>query len=282
MAVFRRTLANAGYVESQNVVIEDRYADGQYDRLPEFAAELVRQQVAVIVTSPNPTAAQAATNATGDIPIVFMVSDDPVKLGLVASLSRPGGNVTGVNFVISELVAKRLGLLHELLPSATHFGALVNPNAVTTDSFIKDVTAAASAIGVHVEIARAGNSREIETTIATLADRKIQALMVAPDTLYINRRVQIVTFATRYAIPTIYTVREYVETGGLMSYGPSVPDAYRQLASYTSRILKGDKPANLPIVQLSKIDLVINGPTARALGIAIPPSLLATADDVIE
>ncbi len=204
MAVFRRTLADAGYVENQNVVIEDRYADGQYDRLPEFAAELVRHQVTVIITSPNPTAARAAKDATGDIPIVFMVSDDPVKLGLVASLSRPSGNVTGVNFVISELVAKRLGLLHELLPSATHFGALVNPNAVTTDNFIKDVTAAASAMGVNVEIARAGNSRAIETAIATLTDRKIEALMVAPDTLFINRRVQIVTFATRYAIPTIY------------------------------------------------------------------------------
>jgi putative tryptophan/tyrosine transport system substrate-binding protein len=169
MAAFRKTLADSGFVESQNVAIEDRYADGQYDRLPEFAAELIRQRVAVIVTSPNPNAARAAKNATSEIPIVFMVSDDPVKLGLVASLSRPGGNVTGVNFFISELVSKRLGLLHELLASAAHFGALVNPNAATTDGFIKDVTAAASAIGVEVQIARAGSSREIETAIATFA-----------------------------------------------------------------------------------------------------------------
>jgi putative ABC transport system substrate-binding protein len=282
VSIFRQVLADAGYVENQNVTIEYRYADGRYDRLLELAADLVRRQAAVIVATPNENAARAAKAATSAIPIIFNVSDDPVKLGLVASLSRPGGNATGVNNFFSELVAKRLGLLRELLPTAARVGALVNPNAATAEAFTKDVTAAASTISVQLEIAHARDSLEIDAAFATLARNKTDALMVAPDTLFASRSVPIVTLATRYAIPAIYTVRAYVEHGGLMSYGPSVQDTYRQLAIYAGRILKGAKPADLPVVQSSKFDLVINLPTARAFRLDIPPMLLARADEVIE
>jgi putative ABC transport system substrate-binding protein len=283
VAAFQRTLTEAGYVENRNVIIDYRYAEGQYDRLPELAADLVRREVTVIVASPNPSAALAAKAASTVIPIAFMVGDDPVKLGLVASLNRPGGNATGVNYFIRELTAKRLGMLRELLPAAVRVGALVNPSAAIAEGFIKDVTAAAFGIGFQMEIAHARDSREIEAAFATFASNKIDALMVAPDTLFATSgRRQIVTLATRHGIPAIYTVREYVENGGLMSYGPSVSDAYRQLAIYTSRILKGEKPADLPVVQSATFDFVINLPTARALGIEIPPTLLARADEVIE
>ena len=283
VAAFHRTLAEVGYVESRNVTIEYRYAEGQYERLPELAADLVRRKVTVIVASPNTNAAREAKAATNVIPIVFMVSDDPVKLGLVASLSRPGGNATGVNYFISELAAKRLSLLRELLPAAVRVGALVNPNAATTEGFTKDVTAAASALSIQVEIVQARESREIEAAFATLARSKVDALMVAPDTLFATSgRRQIVTLATRHGIPAIYTVREYVENGGLMSYGPSVPEAYRQLAIYASRILKGEKPADLPVVQSVTFDFVINLAIARTLRIQVPPTLLAIADEVIE
>ena len=282
MTVFRRVLAEAGYVENQNVTIEYRYAEGQYDRLPELAADLVRRQVAVIVATPNTSSARAAKAATATIPIVFSVSDDPVKLGLVASLSRPGANVTGVNYFISELGAKRLGLLRELLPAAARVGVLVNPSSTGTESFIKDLTVAADAIGIQLQVVSARDIHEIETALATLARDKADALMVAPDTFFSNLRVQIVTLAARHAVPAIYTVREYVQNGGLMSYGPSVPDAYRQLAIYAGRILKGARPADLPVVQSSKIDLIINLPTAQSLGLTVPPTLLARADEVIE
>jgi putative tryptophan/tyrosine transport system substrate-binding protein len=238
LAAFLRALAEAGYIENKNVAIEYRYAEGQYDRLPILAADLVRRQAAVIVAGPNENAARAAIAASSGTPVVFNVSDDPVKFGLVASLSRPGGNATGVNTFMSELVAKRLGLLGELLPAAARFGALVNPNAATAEPFTKDFAAAAATLNVQFRIARARDSREIETAFATLARNKTDALMVAPDTFFASRNVQIVTLATRYAIPTVYTVRAYVEHGGLMSYGPSVPDAYRQLAVYVARILK--------------------------------------------
>jgi putative ABC transport system substrate-binding protein len=283
VAAFHRTLVEAGYVQNQNVTIEYRYAEGQYNRLPELAADLVRRNVTVIAASPNNNAARAAKAATSVVPTVFMVSDDPVKLGLVASLSRPGGNVTGVNFFISELVAKRLGLLRELLPATARVGALVNPNAETTEGFIKNLMAAASTISAQVEIVQARDSREIEAAFEKLARSKVDALTVAPDTFFATSgRVQIVTLAARYAIPAIYTVREYVENGGLMSYGPSIPDAYRQLAIYSGRILQGAKPADLPVVQSTTFDFVINLPTARALGLKIPPTLLALANEVIE
>ena len=205
-----------------------------------------------------------------------------MKLGLVASLNRPSGNATGVNSFMSEVVAKRLGLLREFLPGAARFGALVNPNAATTEAFVKDFTEAAANLNVQLDIVQARDNREIEIAFATLARNKTDALMVAPDTFFASRNVQIVTFAMRHAIPAVYTVRAYVEHGGLMSYGPSLLDTYRQLAIYVGRILKGDKPADLPVVQATKLDLVINMPTARALGLEVPPSLLARADEVIE
>jgi putative ABC transport system substrate-binding protein len=282
LAAFLRALAEAGYVENKNVAIEYRYAEGQYDRLPLLAADLVRRQVAVIVAGPNENAARAAIAASRGTAIVFNVSDDPVKFGLVASLSHPGGNATGVNSFMSELVAKRLGLLRELLPAAGRVGAVVNPNAATTPDFIKDFEAAAAILHLQFEIEHARDSREIEVAFAALARKKTDALMVAPDTFFASRNVQIVTLATRHAIPAVYTVRSYVEHGGLMSYGPSIPEAYRQLAVYTARILKGEKPADLPVVQVNKLDLIINLPTARALGIEVPPMLLARADEVIE
>jgi putative ABC transport system substrate-binding protein len=282
LAAFLRALAEVGYVENKNVAIEYRYAEGQYDRLPQLAADLVRRRAAVIVAGPNENAARAAIAASNGTPIVFNVTDDPVKLGLVASLSRPGANATGVNSFMSELVAKRLGLLREFLPAAARFGALVNPNAATTEDFIKDFTAAAAALNVQFEMVHARDSREIEVAFTTLARNKADALMVAPDTFFASRNVQIVTLATRHAIPAVYTVRAYVEHGGLMSYGPSVPDSYRQLGVYVGRILKGEKPADLPVMQSTKLDLVINLPTARALGLDVPPTLLARADEVIE
>jgi putative ABC transport system substrate-binding protein len=275
LAAFLRALAEAGYIENKNVAIEYRYAEGQYDRLSLLAADLIRRQAAVIVAAPNPNAARAAIAASGGTPIVFNVSDDPVKLGLVASLNRPGGNAT-------EVVAKRLGLLREFLPAAARFGALLNPNAATTEAFVKDFTAAAATLNVQFEIMHARDNREIEVAFATLVRNKTDALMVAPDTFFASRNVQIVTLATRRAIPAVYTVRAHVEHGGLMSHGSSVPDTYRQFAIYVGRILKGEKPADLPVVQSTKLDLVISMPTARALGLEVPPTLLARADEVIE
>ena len=212
-----------------------------------------------------------------------MVSDDPVKLGLVAEFNRPGGNATGVNYFISELTAKRLGILRELLPTAARVGALVNPTTTLAEAFIKDVRAAASTLKVQMEIAHARDRREIEAAFITLARTKIEALMVAPDTLFATSgRAQIVSLATQYAIPTIYTVREYVSDGGLVSYGPSVADAYRQVAIYTGRVIKGTKPSDLPVVQSTTFEFVINLKTAKALGLTVPPTLLARADEVIE
>jgi putative ABC transport system substrate-binding protein len=282
VAAFRKGLSQSGYVEGQNVTIEYRWAQNENDRLAELAADLVRRRVAVIVTPASTAATLAAKAATTTIPIVFETGADPVKIGLVASLNRPGGNATGVNSFMSELVAKRFGLLREFLPAAARFGALVNPNAATTEAFVKDFTAAAATLNVQFEIVHAHDNREIEVAFATLVRNKTDALMVAPDTFFASRNVQIVTLATRHAIPAVYTVRAYVEHGGLMSYGPSVPDTYRQLAIYVGRILKGEKPADLPVVQATKLDLVISVPTARALGLEVPPTLLARADEVIE
>jgi putative ABC transport system substrate-binding protein len=282
LAAFLRALAEAGYVENKNVAIEYRYAEGQYDRLPLLAADLVRRQAAVIVATPNTLAARAAIAASNGTPVVFNVGEDPVKLGLVASLSRPGGNATGVNNYMTELVAKRLGLLRELLPAAARFSALLDPNEALAEDFTKDFAAAATTLNVQVEIAHARDSREIEAAFATLARNRTDALMVAPGTFFASRSVQIVTLATRHAIPAVYTVRAYVEHGGLMSYGPSLSEAYRQVAVYAARILKGEKPTDLPVAQLNKLDLIINMPTVRALGLEVPPMLLARADEVIE
>jgi putative tryptophan/tyrosine transport system substrate-binding protein len=284
MTLLRQSLAEAGYVEGRNLAIEPRLAEGQYDRLPTMAAELVRRQVNVIIASPTP-AALAAMAATTTIPIVFSVTDDPVKLGLVASLARPGGNATGINFYIAELglSAKRLGLLRELVPGATRIAALVNPkNAPNAEAVTRDVAAAAAAIGVRIDVIHASDSREIEAAFATLVHNGAEALLVGTDPFFYSRRLQLATLATRHAIPAVYTVREYPEAGGLMSYGTSLTEVYRHLGAYTGRILAGAKPADLPVAQSTSFELVINLPTARALGLDIPPMLLARADDVIE
>jgi len=280
-AVFRQGLAEAGYVEGRNVAIEYRWAEGQYDQLPALAAEFVRRQVAVIVAFPIP-AAVAAKAATTTIPIVFNVAGDPVKLGLVGSLARPGGNATGVNSFLAELGAKLLGLLRELLPTATLVGLLVNPTNENIEGVTKDVVAAAAMLGVQIDIVRASDSREIEAAFATLVRNKVNALLIGPDVFFNNRRVQLATLTARHAIPAVCNVREFAEVGGLMSYGTDLTEVFRQFGVYTGRILKGAKPADLPVVQSTKFQFVINLPTARALGIEIPPTLLARADEVIE
>ena len=279
--VFRQSLAEAGYVEGRNVAIEYRWAEGQYDRLPALAEELARRQVAAIVAVPIP-AALAAKAATATIPIVFSVAGDPVKLGLVAGLARPGGNATGVNFFQAELGAKQLGLLRELLPTAVRIGLLVNPANPNVEGETKEATAASSAMGVQIEIVHASDSHQIESAFATLARNRVDALMVGADSFFFNRRLQLATLATRHAIPSVYFARDFAEAGGLMSYGTSLTEVYRQLGNYTGRILKGEKPADLPVVQSTKFEFVINLPTARAIGLDVPPMLLARADEVIE
>jgi len=281
VAIFRRGLAEAGYVEGRNVAIEYRWAEGRYDRLPEMAVELVRREVAVIVASTIP-AAVAAKSATATIPIVFYVAGDPVKLGLVAGLARPGGNATGVNNFAAELGAKHLGLLRELLPTAARIGLMVNPTNPNVEGATKDVTAAALATGVEIDVVRASDSREIEVAFATLVRNRADALVVGPDAFFTSRRLQIATLATRHALPAVSNSREFAEAGGLMDYGTSLTEVYRQLGVYAGRVLKGDKPAELPVVQSTKFELVINLPTARALGLEIPATLLARADEVIE
>jgi len=281
IAVFRQGLAEAGYMEGRNVAIEYRFAEGQYDRLPALAEELVRRQVAVIVAIPIP-AAVVAKAATGTIPIVFSVAGDPVKLGLVDSLARPGGNATGVNFFQAELGAKQLGLLRELLPAAARIGLLVNPTNANVEGVTKDVTAAASAIGVQIDVVQASDSHEIDTAFATLVRNKADALLVGADSLFFTRRLQLATLATRHALPAVYFNRPFAEAGGLMSYGTSLTEVNRQLGIYTGRILKGAKPAELPVMQSTRFELVINLPTARALGLTVPQTLLYRADEVIE
>ena len=281
IAAFRQGLSEAGYVEGRNVAIEYRWAEGQYDRLPAMVSELLRRDVAVIAALGTPSALAAKT-ATTMIPIVFGVSEDPVKLGLVASIARPGGNATGVSYLLSELGAKQLGLLRELVPFASRFGQLVNPNNENAEAITGDLKAAAATIGVEIDVVRATDSREIEEAFVALIRDKVHALVVGTDPFFYNRRVQLATLATRHALPTIYNVRAYAEAGGLISYGTSLTEAYRQMGVYTARILKGEKPIDLPVVQSTKFDFVINLPTARALGLTIPPMLLARADEVIE
>jgi ABC-type uncharacterized transport system substrate-binding protein len=280
---FRRGLNEAGYFEGQNVAVEYRWAEGRYDRFPELAAELVRRQVSVIVTLGSPVAAQAAKAATSTIPIVFSVGSDPVRHGLVASLARPGGNVTGVNFFVTELAAKRLGLLRELRPTAARVAVLVNPaNPSTAESTVKDVQAAAGGIGLHIHIFNSSTIHEIDAAYAGLVRERADALLVAGDGFFNSRRVQLAMLAVRHAVPAIYTVREYAEAGGLMSYGTSLADTDHQVGVYAGRILKGAKPADLPVLQSTKFELVINLQAARMLGLEVPPLLLARADEVIE
>jgi ABC-type uncharacterized transport system substrate-binding protein len=283
VAAFRRGLNETGYFEGQNVAVEYRWAEGRYQRFPELAAELVRRQVSVIVTPGNPVAANAAKAATSTIPIVFAIGGNPVEYGLVASLARPGGNVTGINFFVTELAAKRLGLLRELLLTAARVGVLVNPaNPPTAQSTVRDVQTAADDIGLQVHILNASTIREIDAAYTSLVRQRADALLVAGDGFFNSRRVQLAMLAVRHAIPATYSAREYAEAGGLMSYGTNFADTDRQVGIYTGRILKGAKPADLPVLQSTKFELVINLQAARMLGLEVPPLLLARADDVIE
>jgi len=277
---FRQGLKDTGHVEGENVAIEYRWADNQTNRLPALAAELVRRRVAVIVG--NTPAAFAAKAATTTIPIVFIVAEDPVRLGLVASLARPGGNLTGVNFFAGELVAKRLELLRELVPRAARVAVLVNPAGPDAETTLKDVEPAARAIGLQIPVLNASTSREISAAFATLVRERPDALFVGGDPFFSSRRVQLVHLATLHKVPAIFSNRDYVEAGGLMSYGSNVVDAWRQLGTYAGRILKGAKPADLPVVQASKFELLINVESARMLGLTVPDKLLAAADEVIE
>jgi putative ABC transport system substrate-binding protein len=280
-AAFRKGLSETGTIEGQNVMVEYHWLAGQYDRLPSLMADFVRRRMAVIAT-PFGAGALAAKAATPTIPIVFGVGEDPVKLGLVASLARPGGNATGVNYFVQELVSKRLGLFHQLVPKAVRVAVLVNPaNAPTTDSTLRVMPEVARAIGLQIEILNASTIREIETAFAALALRA-DALFVAPDGFFSSRRVQFATLAARYRIPASYSNRDYVEAGGLMSYGSDFIDMYRQVGVYTGQILKGAKPADLPVLQSTKFEFVINVQTARALDLDVPNSLQLLADEVIE
>jgi putative ABC transport system substrate-binding protein len=283
VAAFRKGLNETGYVEGQNVTVEYDWLEGQYDRLSTLMADLVRRRVAVIATPGTAQAALAAKVATATIPIVFGVGDDPVKLGLVASLARPGGNATGINSFVQEVVAKRLRLLHELVPKAVRVAVLVNPaNASSAESVLRELQQAAPTIGLQIQILNASTIGEIDATFATLARERSDALFVAGDAFFFDRRVQFATLTARDRIPATYAVRELVAAGGLMSYGPDLAEMFRQVGVYTGSILKGAKPADLPVLQSTKFEFVINLQTARALGIEVPPGVLSIADEVIE
>jgi putative tryptophan/tyrosine transport system substrate-binding protein len=278
----RQGLKETGYIEGENVVLASRFAEGQIDRLPALALELVRRQVSVIVTGTSP-AAFAAKTATTTIPIVFILPEDPVGLGLVTSLPRPGGNATGINFVSGELVAKRLEFLHELVPKAARMAVLVNPaDATTTETTLRDLETAARAIGLQTQVFNARTSQEIHASFAAMVRERPDALFVGSDAFFTSRRVQLATLAVRHMIPMTSGNREITEAGGLMSYGADITDAFRQAGVYAGRILKGEKPTDLPVVQATKFELVINAETARMFGLTVPPTLLALADEVIE
>jgi putative ABC transport system substrate-binding protein len=277
---FRQGLKESGYVEGENVAVSYCWAEDQFDRLSELAADLVRRQVAVIATFSSGVFAAKAATAT--IPIVFVVSDDPVRVGLVASLARPGGNLTGVNFLNAQLSAKRLELLHELLPAAARVAVLVRPTNSGAEATLRNMELAARGMGLQIEIFNASNGGEIDAAFETFARQRPDVLFVCADTFFRSRRMQLTHLATRHGLPTTYSVRDYAEAGGLMSYGASLTDAYRHVGAYAGRILKGAKPADLPVAQASKFELVINAQTARMLGLTVPPMLLARADEVIE
>ena len=283
MRAFRAGLKEVGYVEGESVTIEHRWADGHFDRLAELAAELVRRKVTVIAAPGNTPSALAAKAASSTIPIVFAVGEDPVRLGLVSSLARPGGNLTGINFLNVELVAKRFELLRDLIPGAVRVGVLVNPaDARNTETTLREVEAAARAMGMQTQVMRASTSGEVETAIAAIACERCDALFVAGDAFLNSRRLQLALLAARHGMPASYGSRDYPEYGGLMSYGANLTDAFRLAGVYTARILKGAKPTDLPVEQASKFELVINHPAAKILGLTIPPTLFAPADEVIE
>jgi putative ABC transport system substrate-binding protein len=281
LRAFRQGLRETGYIEGENVTIVYRFAEDQVDRLPALAADLVRRQVAVITTSGDNVALMAKA-ATKTIPISFIVSQDPVTLGLVATVSRPGGNLTGINFVSGELLAKRLELLRELVPRAVRIAVLINPATTTSETTLRELEAAARAIGLQIQVVAVGTRQEIDAAFTTFGRERPDALFISTETFFTTRRVQLVTLAMRYGIPTAFPNREAAEIGGLMSYGTNILDAWRQSGVYVGRILKGEKPADMPVVQANKFELIINHQTARALDLVVPQSLLVAADVVIE
>jgi putative tryptophan/tyrosine transport system substrate-binding protein len=282
LQAFRQGLKKTGYAEGENITIEYRSAQGQTDRLPAFAANLVRRNVAVIAAA-DTSAAIAAKDTTGTIPIVFTTPEDPVTLGLVRSMARPSGNLTGINWLAGELTAKRLELLHQMVPGAARIAVLVEPNnARITETTVRDMEGAARSMGLQIRVLNANTSAEIDAAFATFADERPDALFVGTSPLFNARRIQVVHWASYYRLPAAYSGRLYPEIGGLMSYGASVADAFRQMGVYTGRILKGAKPADLPVLQATKLELVINHQSARMLGLTVPDKLLAAADEVIE
>jgi putative ABC transport system substrate-binding protein len=282
VAAFRQGLREAGFIEGQNLTTAFRWAEGHYDRLPALAAELVGLHVAVLYAAGGPPAALAAKAATSTIPIVFSAANDPVGLGLVASLNRPGGNVTGMSLFASDLWAKNVELLKELVPTASVMGYLVNPSSPSVATYLKGAAEAASALGIDIHLLNASTEREIDEAFASLARLRVGGLIVPNEPYLDSQRDRIAALAARYAVPALYNLREYVTAGGLASYGPSLPDSYRRAAMYAGRILKGEKPADLPVQVPTKFEFVINLKTAKTIGITIPPTLLARADEVIE
>jgi putative ABC transport system substrate-binding protein len=283
VAAFRKGLSQSGYIEGQNVTVEYHWLNGQYDGLPALMADLVRRRVAVIATPSALRAALAAKAATATVPIVFAIGDDPVKLGLVRSLARPGGNATGFNWLVAEVTTKRLALLHELVPKAVRVAVLVNPaNPTTAEATVQQATEAARALGLQVQVIKATTANEIDAAFAALAGERPDAVLIATDAFFSSRRVQIANLAARDRIPTVCAFREQVVAGGLMSYGTPSPEGYRQVGVYTGSILKGAAPTDLPVVQSTKFELIVNLQTAKLLGLEIPPTLLAIADEVIE
>jgi putative ABC transport system substrate-binding protein len=282
VAAVRQGLIEAGYVEGRNVAFEYRWAEDQYERLPALAAELVRREVAVIAAIGGITSAVAAKSATATIPIVFEIGGDPIKLGLVASLNRPGGNITGVSFLIGTLVAKQFEVLHETVPKAALVGFLVNPTIADAETNTKNVLAAAEVVGQKLLVVQAHTDSELEAAFVTLVQQRAGALVVAADPFFVSRREKLVELAARQKVPAIYTLREFAAAGGLMSYGTSITEAHRIVGLYAGRILKGEKPADLPIQQSTKVELIINLKTAKALGLTVPPQIVARADEVIE
>jgi len=282
-AAFRNGLNETGYTEGRNVAVEYHWLEGRYDRLPALLAELVGRRVAVIATPGSTPAALAAKAATTTIPIVFGVAEDPVKLGLVANLARPGGNATGVNFFVSEVVRKRLGLLRDLIPRAVRIAVMINPgNAATAEATLREVQKAADALGLQIHVVNASTSDEINAAFATISHERAEALFLGPDAFFNSRRVQLVTLSARDRIPTVYGTRDYVEVGGLMSYGTNITDSFSQAGVYVGKILNGTKPAELPVIQSTKFEFVINLQTAKALSLDVPSGLLLAADEVIE